>query len=401
MNQALGFSEAAFGLGAGLFFIAYFLFEVPSNLFLERVGARVWIARIMISWGIVSAAFAFIPSIAGATGASNETVFYTLRLLLGACEAGFFPGIIFYLTLWFPAVYRARVISFFMLAIPISSIVGAPISGLLLNVTGWGLEGWQWLFILEALPSILVGLCVLFYLTDFPRQARWLQQDEIAWLENVQATEKRNKERVEHLSLFQALTDIRILLCALVYFCLNAASYGVAFFLPTIIKNFGVSDTQTGLLAALPFIFGGIGMVLLGRHSDRTMERKGHVAVALLMAAIGIGFSGLVSSPIIVMALLCFAQIGVSAVPAMFWPLPASFLTGASAAAGIAAINSLGNLSGFAGPFAMGYLKDLTGNFTVGLLLLAGCAVIGAAVVVSLRIDAKREQSSGEVALAH
>jgi MFS family permease len=179
MNQALGFSDAAFGLGAGLFFIAYFLFEVPSNIFLERVGARLWIARIMISWGIVSAAFAFIPSLAGVTGVSNEAIFYTLRLLLGACEAGFFPGIIFYLTLWFPAVYRARVISFFMLAIPISSIVGAPISGLLLNVTGWGLEGWQWLFILEALPSILVGLGVLFYLTDFPRQARWLQKDEM------------------------------------------------------------------------------------------------------------------------------------------------------------------------------------------------------------------------------
>ena len=397
MNQALGFSEAAFGLGAGLFFIAYFLFEVPSNIFLERVGARLWIARIMISWGIVSAAFAFIPSIAVATGISNELIFYTLRLLLGACEAGFFPGIIFYLTLWFPAMYRARVISFFMLAIPISSIVGAPISGLLLNVTGWGLEGWQWLFILEALPSILGGIGVLFYLTNFPRQARWLQKDEIAWLETVQATEKKNKEKVEHLSLFQALTDIRILLCALIYFCLNAAGY----FLPTIIKEFGVSDTQTGLLAALPFVFGGIGMVLLGQHSDRTMERKGHVAVALLMAGIGIGMSGLVSSPLIVMALLCFAQIGVSAVPAMFWPLPASFLTGASAAAGIAAINSLGNLSGFAGPFAMGYLKDLTGNFTVGLLLLAMCAVIGAAVVMSLRIDAKRQQSSGEVALAH
>ena len=401
MNEAVGLSEAAFGLGAGLFFIGYFLFEVPSNIFLERVGARLWIARIMISWGIVSAAFAFIPSIAGVTGASNEAVFYTLRLLLGACEAGFFPGIIFYLTLWFPAVYRARVVSFFMLAIPISSIIGSPISGMLLNLSGWGLEGWQWLFILEALPSLLVGLGVLFYLTDFPRQARWLQPDEIAWLENVQATEKQNKERVEHLSLLQSLTDTRILLCALVYFCLNAASYGVAFFLPTIIKGFGVSDTQTGLLAALPFIFGGIGMVLLGRHSDRTMERKGHVAVALLMAAIGIGVSGLVSNPVIVMVLLCFAQIGVSAVPPMFWPLPASFLTGASAAAGIAAINSLGNLSGFAGPYAMGYLKDLTGNFTAGLLLLAGCAIVGAIVVMSLRIDVRREQSSGDVVLAH
>jgi D-galactonate transporter len=401
MNQALGFSEAAFGLGAGLFFIAYFLFEVPSSLFLERVGARIWIARIMISWGIVSAAFAFIPHITGATGLSNESVFYTLRLLLGACEAGFFPGIIFYLTLWFPAIYRARVISFFMLAIPISSIIGSPISGLLLNLNGWGLDGWQWLFILEALPSIVVGVCVLFYLTDFPRQANWLQPNEIAWLENVQATEKRNKEKVEHLSLFQALTDIRILLCALVYFCLNAASYGVAFFLPTIIKNFGVSDTQTGLLAALPFVFGAIGMVLLGRHSDRTMERKGHVAAALLMAAIGVGLSGLVSNPVLIMALLCFAQIGISSVPPMFWPLPASFLTGASAAAGIAAINSLGNLSGFAGPYAMGYLKDMTGNFTAGLLLLGGCALVGALVSISLRIDVRREQAAGEPVLAH
>src|ERR1700748_2471306 len=401
MNQALGFSEAAFGLGAGLFFIAYFLFEVPSNIFLERVGARVWIARIMITWGIVSAAFAFIPHFSAATGISTTWTFYFLRLLLGACEAGFFPGIIFYLTLWFPAVYRARVISLFMLAIPISSIVGSPISGLLLGITGGGLDGWQWLFILEGLPSILVGIGVLVYLTDFPRQAGWLQQDEIAWLERVQAIEKSNKEKAEHISLFQALTDPRILLCALVYFCLNAASYGVAFFLPTIIKGFGVSDTQTGLLAALPFVFGAIGMVLLGRHSDRTMERKGHVAAALLMATIGIGLAGIVSNPIVIMALLCFAQIGISAVPPMFWPLPASFLSGASAAAGIAAINSLGNLSGFAGPYAMGYLKDLTGNFTVGLLLLSGCAVIGAAVVVSLRIDVKREQSSGEVALAH
>jgi MFS family permease len=355
----------------------------------------------MITWGIVSAAFAFIPSISAATGIPTTGVFYSLRLLLGACEAGFFPGIIFYLTLWFPAVYRARVISLFMLAIPISSIIGSPISGMLLGVTGWGLEGWQWLFILEALPSVLVGIGVLLYLTDFPRQARWLQPDEIAWLENVQATEKRNKERVEHLSLGQALTDPRILACALVYFCLNAASYGVAFFLPTIIKGFGVSDTQTGLLAALPFVFGAAGMVVLGRHSDRTMERKGHVAVALLMAAIGVGLAGLVSNSVLIMALLCFAQIGISAVPPMFWPLPASFLTGASAAAGIAAINSLGNLSGFAGPYAMGYLKDLTGTFTAGLLLLAGCALVGAIVVMMLRIDVRREQVSGDVAMAH
>src|SRR6202790_4352495 len=226
MNLALGFSEAAFGLGAGLFFVGYFLFEVPSNIFLERVGARIWIARIMITWGIVSAAFAFIPSISAATGIPTTGVFYSLRLLLGACEAGFFPGIIFYLTLWFPAIYRAQVISMFMLAIPISSIIGSPISGMLLGVTGWGLEGWQWLFILEALPSVLVGIGVLIYLTDFPHQARWLQRDEIAWLENVQATEKRNKEKVEHLSMGQALTDPRILLCPRLFFSLIVQTSG-------------------------------------------------------------------------------------------------------------------------------------------------------------------------------
>src|ERR1700761_2466689 len=297
MNQAVGLSEAAFGLGAGLFFIGYFLFEVPSNLFLERVGARVWIARIMITWGLVSAAFAFIPAISAATGLPNEGLFYGLRLLLGACEAGFFPGIIFYLTLWFPAVYRARVISLFMLAVPISSIVGAPISGVLLGVTGWGMQGWQWLLILEALPSVAVGIGVLCYLTDFPRQARWLQQDEIAWLEDVQASERRNKESVERLSLWQALTDPRILLCALVYFFIQAGNYGVAFFLPTIIKGLGATNTQTGFLTALPFVFGAIGMVLFGLHSDRTMERKRHVAVAFLMSTVGFGLAALVQSP--------------------------------------------------------------------------------------------------------
>ena len=400
MDEALGLSEAAFGLGAGLFFIGYFLFEVPSNLFLERVGARVWIARIMITWGIVSAAFAFIPHISSAAGIPNTGVFYTLRLLLGACEAGFFPGIIFYLTLWFPAVYRARVISLFMLAIPMSSIIGSPISGLLLGVKGLGLDGWQWLFILEAVPSVLVGIAVFFYLTDLPRQAKWLQPEEITWLENVQATEKRNKEKAEHLSLFQALTDLRILMCAVVYFCLNAASYGVAFFLPTIIKGFGVSDMQTGLLAALPFVFGAIGMVVLGRHSDRTMERKGHVALAMMMAAVGVGLAALIGNPVLIIALLCFAQIGISAMPPMFWPLPASFLTGASAAGGIAVINSIGNLSGFAGPYAMGYLKDMTGSFTAGLLFLAGCALIGAVVVMMVRIDVRRERMAQDVAVA-
>nr|WP_312015178.1 MFS transporter [Bradyrhizobium lablabi] len=401
MNASLGLSEAAYGLGAGLFFIGYFFFEVPSNILLERFGARRWIARIMISWGIVSAAFAFIPWMSAASGLSNESIFYSLRLLLGACEAGFFPGIIFYLTLWFPAAYRARVISLFMLAIPISSIIGSPISGLLLNLSGLGLEGWQWLFVCEALPSILVGFAVLIFLTDFPRDATWLATDEIKWIQTTLEFERQQKEAVEHISMLQALTDLRILACALVYFCLNAASYGIAFFLPTIIKAFGVTDTQTGLIAALPFVFGAIGMVLLGRHSDRTGERKMHVAAALTLAALGISMAGLVSNPVLIVALLCLAQIGVSSVPPMFWPMPASILTGASAAAGIAAINSLGNLSGFAGPFAMGYLKDLTGGFTAGLLLLAAMGLLGALVAIKLRIDPILERRMAEPVMVH
>ncbi len=340
MNAALGLSETSYALGAGLFFIAYFLLEVPSNLALNRFGARLWIARIMFSWGLVSAMFAFIEPISRYTGLSHEWTFYILRFLLGICEAGFFPGVIFYLTLWFPSVYRARVVSLFMLAIPFSSIVGAPISGALLNISGLGLGGWQWLFILEALPSILLAFGVVFYLTDRPAQARWLKREEIEWLDGRLELEKQTKISAGHghMSLMRSISDARVLLCSVVYFCLNAASYGVAFFLPTIVKGFGASNVQAGFLAAVPFVFGAIGMVLLSRRSDRTLKRREHVAFALLLAAVGVGGAGLVDSPLLVMALLCLGQIGVSAMPPLFWPIPSSFLTGASAAAGIAAI---------------------------------------------------------------
>ena len=380
-------SEAAYGFGAGLFFISYFLLEVPSNLALDRFGARLWIARIMFSWGIISGLFAFIGPISAATGMSNEWVFYILRFLLGIAEAGFFPGIIFYLTLWFPSVYRARVVALFMLAIPFSSIVGAPISGALLNISGAGLEGWQWLFILEALPSILMAFGVVFYLTDRPALATWLADDERGWLEERLEAERQQKEAAEHLSIVKALSDPRVLACAFVYFCLNAASYGVAFFLPTIVKGFGVSNFQTGLLSALPFVFGAVGMVLLGRNSDRTLKRREHVCFAMILAAVGVAGAGLVSSPALVLGLLCLGQIGVSATPPLLWPIPSAFLTGTSAAAGIAAINSIGNLSGFAGPYMMGYLKDVTGDFTAGLLVLGGCALVGGIVAMTLKVS--------------
>lgn len=402
MNAALGLSEAAYGLGAGLFFISYFFLEVPSNLALDRFGARLWIARIMLSWGVISALFAFTGQIASWLGVSNEAVFYTLRFLLGAAEAGFFPGIIFYLTLWFPSVYRARVVAFFMLAIPFSSIIGAPISGALLNITGYGLDGWQWLFIIEAIPSVLMAFGVVFYLTDRPAQARWLQDDEREWLEARLAAERQKKEAVEHMSIGKAMSDPRVLACSLVYFCLNAASYGVAFFLPTIVKGFGVSNFETGLLSALPFVFGAVGMVLLGRNSDRTLKRREHVCFALVLAAVGVAGAGLVSAPALVLGLLCLGQIGVSATPPLLWPIPSAFLTGTSAAAGIAAINSIGNLSGFAGPYMMGYLKDTTGDFTAGLLVLGGCALVGAATVMRLRTDPRLEAAEpGRPAMAH
>ena len=401
MNAALGLSEAAYGLGAGLFFIAYFLLEVPSNLALDRFGARLWIARIMVSWGIISGLFAFIGPISAATGISNQSVFYTLRFLLGIAEAGFFPGIIFYLTLWFPSVYRARVVAMFMLAIPFSSIIGAPISGALLNLRGAGLDGWQWLFILEALPSIAMGFGVIFYLTDRPALATWLRADEKAWLEKRLTAESDRKTSAEHLSIGKALSDPRVLSCAFVYFCLNAASYGVAFFLPTIVKGFGVSNFQTGLLSALPFVFGAVGMVLLGRNSDRTLKRREHVCFAMILAAVGVAGAGLVSSPVMVLGLLCLGQIGVSAMPPLFWPLPSTFLTGSSAAAGIAAINSIGNLSGFGGPYMMGYLKDATGDFTAGLLVLGGIALLGGVIAMTLKINGQLERAEpGASALA-
>jgi D-galactonate transporter len=394
MNAALGLDAGMFGFGAGLFFIAYFLLEVPSNVALDKFGARKWIARIMITWGMISAAFAFIPHISGATGLSTEYTFYLLRFLLGMAEAGFFPGVIFYITLWFPSAYRARIVSLFMLAIPFSSIVGAPLSGALLNVTGAGLDGWQWLFLLEGVPACIVALVVLLFLTDRPSHAAWLLPAERAWLEGRLAAEQEAKVATAgHFSFLQSIADPRVLALALVYFCLNGGSYGVSYFLPTIVKGFGLGNFMTGVVSAVPFVFGAFGMVLLSRHSDKTMERRRHVAVALTMAAVGIGLSGFVDNPVLKMALLCFAQIGVSAVPPMFWPIPSSFLTGASAAAGIAAINSLGNLSGFGGPFLMGWLKNTTGSFTPGLVCLAIAAAIGAVTVLLLRVNPALERA--------
>ena len=385
MRQDLGLSASAFGLASGIFFLTYFVFEVPSNLFLHRFGARKWIARIMLSWGIISGANAFV---------TGPYTFYLVRVLLGAAEAGFFPGIIFFLTLWFPSVYRGRIVAWFMAAIPASSVIGAPVSGLLLYLDGvGGLKGWQWLFVVEAVPAIILSVVVFFYLTDRPADAGWLADDERRWLADRLAAEERQRLAAEHISVGQVLRDGRVLTLALVYFGGVAANYGIAFWLPQIVKSFGgVSNFQIGLITAIPYLVGTVTMVLWGRRSDRTMERKGHVAFPLAVAAIGIALAGMVSDPLTKMVLLSIAGFGVFANLPVFWTLPAAFLSGAGAAAGIAVINALGNLAGFVGPYAMGWVKDATGSFSGGLYLIAALALIGCIAVLLLPHDKRLEE---------
>jgi len=388
MRGDLHLTAAAFGLASGIFFIAYFFFEVPSNLLLHRFGARKWIARIMFTWGVISGCTAFI---------TGEYGFYTLRVLLGIAEAGFFPGIIFFLTLWFPATYRGRIVGWFMAAIPASSVIGAPISGLLLGLDGVaGLKGWQWMFIVEAIPALIMAVAVFVYLTDRPADARWLAEDERNWLVGRLRLEEQRRERSEVLSVRQALLDVRVLTLALVYFGAVACNYGVGFWMPQIIKGFGgLSNFEVGLITAIPYLVGTVSMVLWGRRSDRTMERKWHIAVPLAIAALGIGGAALLGDPVLKMVALSVGGFGVFACLPVFWTLPAAFLSGASAAAGIAIINSLGNLSGFVGPYAMGWIKDLTGSFAGGLLLIAALAVVSMVAVLSLRHNAALEHVPG------
>ena len=384
MNQDLGLSQTAFGFGAGIFFLAYFLFEVPSNLLLERFGARKWIARIMLSWGLLSGLMAFIPNIASATGMGNENTFYLIRVLLGVAEAGFFPGIIFYLTL-FPAEYRARIVGYFMAAIPLSTVIGAPISGLLLTLHGaGGLAGWQWLFIIEAVPAVILSGFVFFYLTDRPADATWLAADERRWLDERLTLERKQREAVQEFTVGQALVNPHVIGLSLVYFGAVATNYGLGFFLPQIVKAFGLTTFMTTVVSAAPYAVGTIAMVWWGRRSDRLAERRWHTAIPLFIAAAGIAASTVLDDPTLKMIAFCVAGFGIFACLPVFWTLPTAFLSGAAAAAGIAVINSIGNLAGFAGPFAMGWIKDHTGSYTGGLLLLAGLGVIAMGIVLSL-----------------
>ena len=390
MNKDLGFSSAVFGFGAGVFFFGYFLFEVPSNIILEKVGARLWIARVMITWGIISGAFAFIES---------EMSFYVLRFLLGAAEAGFFPGIILYLSYWFPARNRAGVVSLFMAAAPISVVLGSPISSALLEMDGiMGLHGWQWMFIIEAIPAVILGVVVLFYMTDRPEKAKWLPEDERTWLVAQMNAERASKQTAAKHSILAGLADIRVLALALVYFGTSAGLYTLGIWAPQIIKSFGLSTMAVGLLNAVPPTIAVVAMILWARHSDKTGERTWHVVIACLVAAAGLALAGGAASVVAVIAALSLVNVGISAAKPPLWAMPTMFLSGSAAAVGIATINSIGNLGGFVGPWAIGWIKDQTGSFTGGLIFVSGLLLLSAVVTLIVARSGRRPEPTSAVA---
>lgn len=374
MNRQLNFSATVYGTGAGMFFLSYFLLETPSNLILVRVGARRWLARIMITWGLVSASMAFVNS---------ELTFYIVRFLLGVAEAGFFPGIMFFLTLYFPAKYRGRMVGIFMAAAPASAVVGAPVSTLILGINGvFGLHGWQLVFIAEAVPAIILGIVTLWYLQDDPSQAHWLDDEERAWLVNRHAAERTQRETQRKYSVLQVLGNPRVLTLGIAGFGIAFSNYGIVYFLPMIVKQFGLTNFQTGLVSAIPFAVGAIGMILYGRRSDRVLERRSHTAIAFMIAALGLMATAISHDPYVRLAALSVAAFGAFSTLPVFWPMPTAFLSGAAAAAGVAYINSLANVAGFVGPPAIGWIKDVTGSFDGGLLLIGCvCAIAGIATL--------------------
>jgi len=387
MNKSLGFTAAAFGFGGGIFFFGYFIAEIPSNLILERVGARKWIARILVTWGIISALTAFVW---------NEWSFYAIRFLLGVAEAGYYPGIILFLTWWFPSAYRARMIALFMTAIPVAVITGSWASGFILDMDGiWGLAGWQWLFVIEAMPAVVLGVVVYFTLTDGPEHAHWLTEPQRNWLSGRLAQEREHRESIRHFGLIEALRNPRIWALTLVYFGQNVTGYGFVLFLPQIVKQFGLTNVQTGLVSAIPFIGALIGILMWARASDRSGARATLCAASLLIsAAFLISCLMLQSSPVLTMGALFLFQMAASGIAPTFWPLPCAMLTGSAAAGGLALINSVGNLGGFVGPYAMGLVRDATGSFPIGLLTIAMGSVVAGLVVLALGHDRRLEEAT-------
>lgn len=374
MLQDLHLSETIYGLGAGIFFIGYFIFEIPSNLILHKVGAKLWIARIMITWGLISAAMLFTNS---------PMTFYVLRFLLGAAEAGFFPGIILYLTYWYPNARRGRMTTFFMLAVPLSGLVGGPISGwILASLSGAnGLAGWQWLFLLEGLPSVIIGIAVLFLLDDRIEKAKWLTDSEKGVLARNIAAEEPTKE---DLPIGTVMARLRVWAMAITYFAFVMGLYGVGFWMPTLIKQTGVnSPLAIGFLTAIPNLFAIIGMILISRSSDRSRERRWHLAIPALFGALGLFLTTMTTDVTMSMVALTVANVGICTVLPLFWSQPTAILGGTAAAAGIALINSVGNLAGFVSPYLVGWLKDTTGTTNSGMYMLAVSLIIGGLIALS------------------
>ncbi|RKP44870.1 MFS transporter [Trinickia fusca] len=376
MATDLHLSDAVYGLGAGVFFIGYFLFEVPSNLILHRVGARLWIARIMVSWGVISALTMFV---------TTPTMFYAMRFLLGLAEAGFFPGIILYLTYWYPAHRRGRMTTWFMTAVALSGVVGGPVSGYILKtcdgLNGW--HGWQWLFVLEGLPSIACGVLVWFALVDRIAHARWLTDDEKRLLEHNIDVEEAGKEE---MPLAHVLSSPRVWLMSLIYFSFVMGLYGVSFWLPTLIKATGVTDAfAIGLLSAIPFAVAVVAMIVVARSADKRRERRWHVALPGFAGALGLVLSVTWAHDTwLAMLSLTIATAGILTSLPLFWSLPTAFLAGTGAAAGIAMVNSIGNLAGFLSPYAVGWLKQATSSNATGMVLLAAFMLLGALLALSV-----------------
>jgi ACS family tartrate transporter-like MFS transporter len=362
MNHDLGFSPQVFGIGAGIFFFGYFFFEIPSNLMLEKVGARIWMCRIMVSWGLVSMATAFVQGPAS---------FYILRFLLGLAEAGLYPGMILYMTYWFPQATRARFIALFLAAVPAASVIGAPISGWLLGFNGL-LHGWQWMLLLEGIPSLILGAAVLWLLPDRPANAKWLSAEDKTILEARLADDRRDDAKLGAVTGFwEMLADKRIWIFIIPDFSIVIGLYGMGLWMPQMIKGLGFTNLETGFLVALPYFIAMVAMVLLGLSSDRTGDRVWHVAGAAFAGALGLAGAVLSNNPVLVIACFCLAASGIYGALAVFWTLPTAILRGMAAAGGLALLNSFSNLGGFFGPTLMGWLKERTGTYTLGMLVLA------------------------------
>lgn len=373
MLNDLRFSETIYGIGAGIFFLGYFLFEVPSNVILHKVGARNWLARIMLTWAVISASFVFVKS---------PTMFYILRFLLGVAEAGFAPGVILYLTYWFPAARRAKALSLFFMAIPLAGIIGGPLSGYIMHALqgAHGLAGWKWLFILEALPSLVLGVVILFYLDNGIASAKWLTDAEKTLL--ARNVETDNAQKLEHVSIRSFIGDRRLWLMAAIYFCVVLGQYGLTFWLPTIVRRAGVADPLwVGIFTAIPYLCAIIALPLIGASADKHRERRLHLAIPMLVSAAGFATLPMLGSVGASIVCVSVAAAGILASSSQFWSLPTAVLGGMSAAAGIAAVNCFANLAGFFSPAIVGWLNDLTGKSTAGLIFISAAVVVGAALV--------------------